>query len=451
MFDTPFKLTGPEHLCSAAASLCLEHLERSGTPISTVGSLTESIQYGYTASASTIPSDVRFLRITDIKGGHVDWASVPYCECPVPGSYLLKEGDLLVARSGSVGKSFLVEEVPEPAVFASYLIRLRTKPAFTPGFAYWCLQSRQFWSQLLEMDRGSAMSNVNGRMLAQLQFPVPHTSIQSAVVAFLSTFRARLRGDAVAHKSLPAPLGGVPRIVARIEELAKQVEEANALRQYSTNHTEALTASVLRGVFQRPDARRVILDDVCSNIIDNLHRNPVYAESGVPCVRSADVGYGSLNLESALRTDEDEYVRRTVRGEPEPDDIVFVREGGGTGKCACVLPGQRFSLGQRVMMLRPNRVAVHPRFLLYQLLSPLVQDDQIAPLCKGSASPHLNIGALRKFSILVPPVEVQSALVAELDALQTEVDRLRRLQADSSAELDALMPAILDRAFKGEL
>jgi len=45
----------------------------------------------------------------------------------------------------------------------------------------------------------------------------------------------------------------------------------------------------------------------------------------------------------------------------------------------------------------------------------------------------------------------QSRIVAELDALQAEVDALKRLQAETAAELDSLLPAILDRAFKGDL
>jgi len=45
----------------------------------------------------------------------------------------------------------------------------------------------------------------------------------------------------------------------------------------------------------------------------------------------------------------------------------------------------------------------------------------------------------------------QRRIVAELDALQAEVEALKHLQAETAAELDALLPAILDRAFKGEL
>jgi type I restriction enzyme S subunit len=49
------------------------------------------------------------------------------------------------------------------------------------------------------------------------------------------------------------------------------------------------------------------------------------------------------------------------------------------------------------------------------------------------------------------PVPEQRLIVAELDALQEEVDALKCLQIETAAELDALLPSILDKAFKGEL
>ena len=72
-------------------------------------------------------------------------------------------------------------------------------------------------------------------------------------------------------------------------------------------------------------------------------------------------------------------------------------------------------------------------------------------MIKGSASPHLNIKFVRRFSLLLPPLPQQRRIVAHLDDLQAKVDSLNALQAQSAAELDALPPSILDRAFKGEL
>jgi type I restriction enzyme S subunit len=248
------------------------------------------------------------------------------------------------------------------------------------------------------------------------------------------------------------PLDEQRRIVARIEELAAKVEEARGLRRQSIEEAEALKKSAMSQVFKPHDKyQEVPLESVCAAIIDNLHSNPVYADVGVPCVRSSDVGWGVLYLETARRTSEDEYKQRTVRGEPTPDDIVLVREGGGTGKVAIVQKGQRFSLGQRVMMLRPDKSVVLPKFCLYQFLSPSIYEDQILPHCKGSASPHLNIGKLRRFVFFLPPLLEQHRIVAYLDNLQAKVDALKRLQTETATELDALLPSILDKAFKGEL
>ena len=295
----------------------------------------------------------------------------------------------------------------------------------------------------------TAIPGINRTAIYGYAIPLPPLVAQVRIVEFL---------DAVSGKppqadlpELPRPLVEQRRVVARIQELAGYIGHAHALRQQAREETGQLLKAARRAAVAGCGGEAVELAEVCSDVIDNLHSNPRYAEVGVPCVRSPDVGWGTLSLDGALRTDEREYRRRTVRGTPQPDDIVFVREGGGTGKCALVLPGQRFSLGQRVMMLRPDPARVLPCFLLHQLLSPVVQEEQIAPLCKGSASPHLNIAALKRFILRIPPLADQSRIVAHLDALEAQVKALKAFQAETAIDLAALLPAILNRAFKGEL
>jgi type I restriction enzyme, S subunit len=70
---------------------------------------------------------------------------------------------------------------------------------------------------------------------------------------------------------------------------------------------------------------------------------------------------------------------------------------------------------------------------------------------EGTSVPQINKGDIAPLEIPVPPLAEQRRIVAELDTLQAEVDALKRLQAETAAELDALLPALLDRAFKGEL
>ena len=69
----------------------------------------------------------------------------------------------------------------------------------------------------------------------------------------------------------------------------------------------------------------------------------------------------------------------------------------------------------------------------------------------GSAQPTVPLHAIRELPIPVPPLAEQRHIVAELDALQAKADALKKLQTETAAELDALLPSILDHAFKGDL
>jgi len=452
MLKLTFKQTQAEIMVRAASTVLFNALSRSGYPLVSLSQLSEEPQYGFTASAEPENIGPKLVRITDLQDGGINWNTVPYCKCDKPEQYLLEANDILFARTGATtGKTHLVKQA-ENAVFASYLIRLRPKSNVLPEYLYFFFQSDAYWSQISEEKEGSAQPNVNGKKLINIQIPLVDDNIQSEISKFLAVVRERQDGSTKQLPNLPPPLEDQRRVVLRIEELAAKVGEARGLRSDATKEAEVLAKSAMRQLFKSDIGyQEVTIESVCTAIIDNLHSNPTYSDDGVPCVRSSDVGWGSLLLNTARRTSEDEYQRRTVRGEPTTDDVVLVREGGGTGKVAIVEEGQRFSLGQRVMMLRPDKEQVLPKFFLYQILSPFTQEEQILPKCKGSASPHLNIGALKKFAFLLPPISEQRQIVSYLDGLQIKVDALKQLQSETEAELNALLPSILDKAFKGEL
>jgi type I restriction enzyme, S subunit len=99
---------------------------RFAFPTRRLSELAKAIDYGVTASASVIDTGTKFLRITDIQNGSVEWSAVPFCEVPEDKrkSARLNDGDIVFARTGATtGKSFLIKSPPKGAVFASYLIR----------------------------------------------------------------------------------------------------------------------------------------------------------------------------------------------------------------------------------------------------------------------------------------------------------------------------------------
>ena len=272
-----------------------------------------------------------------------------------------------------------------------------------------------------------------------------------AVLLSYGTGRNRLAVDEFLKFTIPLPsLEHQHQIVSKIEGIACKVNDAIRLQKYGYTETDNMLSSTMRKLFSGISYYKVVpIEDVCLDIIDCLHSNPIYSDEGIPTVRSPDVGWGKLLLQNAKKTSEEEYIRRTRRGELKPGDIIVVREGGGTGKAGIVEEGQRVSLGQRVMQLSSNQDKVLPKFLLFQWLSPLIQQDQLAECMKGSASPHLNIRAMKRFNFILPSLEEQRCIIAYLEELQAKVDRLKALQIHTVAELDALLPSILDEAFYG--
>ena len=116
------------------------------------------------------------VRISDIQGGEVLWATVPYCRINKDeiDSYLLKKNDILFARTGgTVGKSFLVKEIPYPTIYAGYLIRTRYSQLLSAQYMKYFMESQLYWEQLKNGTIATAQPNCNGKTLSKMILPIP--------------------------------------------------------------------------------------------------------------------------------------------------------------------------------------------------------------------------------------------------------------------------------------
>jgi len=170
-----------------AISKFFENKKSSGWQIKKIKELCKCPQYGFTASATDESKGPKFLRITDIQDGNVNWNTVPYCLCAEIEKYKLQSGDILFARTGATtGKSYLITETPETAIFASYLIRLRAKEEILPEFLYWYFQSSFYWHSVYSGVEDGNRPNMNGTKLANLKIPFPsEKNEQRRIVGYL--------------------------------------------------------------------------------------------------------------------------------------------------------------------------------------------------------------------------------------------------------------------------
>jgi len=202
-----------------------------------IAQLAENIQYGYTESAKHAPVGPKFLRITDIQDGRVNWDTVPYCECPEGKhtKYRLGPSDIVFARTGATtGKSYLITHCPD-AVFASYLIRLQMNKSLNVKYLALFLDSPLYWPQIMTVRKGSAQPGVNATILATLHVPLPPLPEQHRIVAEVER---RLSVVAALAASVSAALARARRLR---QAVLKQAFEGRLVEQ----HPDDEPASVL--------------------------------------------------------------------------------------------------------------------------------------------------------------------------------------------------------------
>ena len=153
----------------------------------------EKVQYGFTADeTSTISGDAKYLRITDIVPYFVDKDRVPYCTIPQKKKeqYLVKENDLLIARTGATtGYNLIIPKGFEDYIFASYLVRIYyNQRELYPLYLKHVLKSQQYYSFVNNYIGGSAQPGMNPRAFGRFEVPYFDYDQQKQIAAVLSTY-----------------------------------------------------------------------------------------------------------------------------------------------------------------------------------------------------------------------------------------------------------------------
>ena len=184
-------------------------------PLVSIQELAKPHSYGFTASAQE-EGDTRFIRITDIsEEGVLSSEEQKFIILTSDSKRLLLErGDVLVARTGATyGKTMLFDE-DYPAVFASYLIRLRFPSEKVDPYFYWAFaQSDNYWNQARALMTGGGQPQFNGNAIKQVKLSLPPLSTQRSIVAELKTEQAVIESNRELIKRFE---GKIQATVARV-------------------------------------------------------------------------------------------------------------------------------------------------------------------------------------------------------------------------------------------
>jgi len=303
--------------------------------------------------------------------------------------------------------------------------------------------------------RGSAIKNINAKMLQSLQFPCPAKPIQESIVEFVEAFQKRLGGSDIDLPELPPPLDQQRRTVARIEELAAKIEEAQKLRRQAAEEAEGLAGSYAKDMFDLDGKyQKNLIEKIC-DVRGGIQKSSARIPGANPrryiTVAHVQRNWIDINDPRYFEVSDEELERwRLMKGD------VLVIEGNGSaeqiGRTALFRGEIEDCVHQNhVIRVRPDQNEIVPEYLNAYLNSPPGQAQMRERSRTTSGLFNLSVGRIKSIEVPVPPLDEQRRIVARLDELQAQVDRLKKHQVRTAEELDALLPAVLERAFRGEL
>ncbi len=418
----------------------------SGWSWALLDDITHTVHYGYTASADHNNKDVRLLRITDIQDNKVDWNTVPGCEISEKNysANALNENDILIARTGgTIGKTYIVENLSVKAVFASYLIRAIPSPMVAPRYLKIFMEAPVYWDQLIAKSAGTGQPNVNATSLRALQVPVAPFKEQHRIVAKVDELMAlcdqleekqKQRNEthqrlirAIHHPLTAAADASATqtawhRIRDNFNDLYATKESVQALRQ------AILKLAVLGTLFEARNTgnvRKSIVGDYVTFQNGYAFKSSWFVKAGTRLVRNINIGHGNIDWSKEARISlerAEEFGRFNLI---EGDIVISLdRPIISTGLKLAKIREQDLPslLLQRVARAQIDTSKVAPDFFYIWLQSPCFVDF-IDP-GRSNGVPHISTKQVEKLDFAPPSLDEQYRIVTWVDELMTLCDQL---------------------------
>jgi type I restriction enzyme, S subunit len=341
-----------------------------------------------------------------------------YIESP---EIMLHENDVLICKDGAgIGKLGIVGELPDRTTINSSLLLIRSGKDILPKFLYRCLSSPYFQEIVNSRLNGATTPHLYQRDITE--FPVV----------------------------LP-PLPEQQRIVGILDSAFDGIVTANANAEKNLQNARALFESHLQSVFtQRGEGWVDTTIGQHIRFIDYRGKTPVKTESGFRLITAKNVKMGYVQEMPMEFIAPESYDSWMTRGIPRMGDVLFTTEAP-LANVAQLDTCEKVAFAQRIIIMQPDASRLDSTFLKYLLLSQPVQ-QHIHAKGTGATVQGIKASLLKLIEISFPKsISEQQQIVAKLDALREETQRLESLYQRKLAALDELKKSLLHQAFSGVL
>ncbi|AQZ99176.1 hypothetical protein B5M06_13860 [Comamonas kerstersii] len=347
---------------------------------------------------------------------------------------IVQPGDILMSMANSyelVGKVARADNLIYPSAFGAFLAAVRSTDVINGSYLFNFLKSSEAQRKLREgSSQTTNIANISASTLGKLEIPLPPLAEQRRIADKLDTTLARV--DTLNDR------------LARITPLLKRFRQSVLAAATSGRLTEDWRSTTGFPLWQKK-----LLLDVCLKITDGEHISPRKINEGIPLLTAKNVLDGDLDFSVKDFVSREDAEKFWLRCKPQINDILICSRGT-IGRCALVREEIDFCLMGTVILVKPDANLIIPKYLFHYIASPLIQ-EVLKGASGATAVSALYLRDIKKLELLLPSREEQTEIVRRVEILFAFADRLEaRLQSAQTAA-ERLTPALLAKAFRGEL
>lgn len=399
--------------------------------------LKEEPQYGANEIAidGAPGKDIRYIRITDIdEFGNLkndEWKTARNVE----EKYLLRENDILFARSGATaGKTFLYKKEFGKAIFAGYLIRfvVNEKKA-NPLFAYYYTQLKKYSMWVKSIQRPSGQPNINSEEFKAFEIPFPPLPIQDKISNMMDeAYHIKKEKETEAVKLLNSiddyVLNELGIELPQIEEEKNFTISFDKMRgkrfdPYSHQPKFEKAYSALDTGKYELRSIGVLITDISGGATPRAKGDSYTGPEGIPFLRIQNVTPDGISFKEMNYINEQTHQRLLKRSQLKGGDTVFTITGRiGT---VAVIPKEwkRGNINQHMVRLRFKEEILPDFFAAF--FNTDFGNKQALGITSGGSRIALDYVAIRSLKIPLPPLSVQHKIAQEVKSRREKAKKLK--------------------------
>jgi type I restriction enzyme, S subunit len=386
---------------------------------------------------------VAFISVKDVNNEKVSFENCKYISDQAHKDLIKRchpqEGDILITKSGTIGRLAIVPKSPEFSLFVSVALIKHKREFLNSKYLIYCLENHVSHLDINQQIKGGLLKNYHLEDLRLAQIQLPPLSIQAKIVEKIETLLSELDSGKAQLLTAQAQLKTYRQAVLKYAFEGKltneNVKEGELPKGWKWVKIDFMLSDKKKGMATGP--------------FGTMLKKHEHQKSGVAVLGIENIGEGVFQMPNKIFITNEKAIE--LKNFRVIENDVIISRSGTVGEI-CLLPKKMENsiISTNLIRVRLNLSVINPKFFVFLFEGGKVR-QQVFDLCKGSSRAFLNQSILNTLDFPYCSLNEQYLIIQEIESRLSVCDKLEETIKASLLQSESLRQSVLKRAFEGRL